>query len=123
MVNKTLSADILQQALPEIVAKGLSDAPYEAVGLLLPDGGVWHLANESPNTGQYMVTGAQLEIVVNQITRETPSFSFWDFIVWHTHPSGFIGPSQGDLKARRQGPLTHLAHLVIALPEGEAVYY
>lgn len=42
-----------------------------------------------------------------------------DVIVWHTHPSGFVGPSRGDMQNRVEG----LKYLVVSLPDGEAVYF
>jgi proteasome lid subunit RPN8/RPN11 len=40
-------------------------------------------------------------------------------LVWHTHPGGHVGPSQGDMRARIAG----LRYLVVSLPRGEATLF
>jgi proteasome lid subunit RPN8/RPN11 len=41
------------------------------------------------------------------------------FIVWHTHPSGNIGPSKGDMDSKIQG----FQYLVVTMPSGEATLF
>lgn len=40
-------------------------------------------------------------------------------VVWHTHPSGHVGPSAGDLRHKEPD----LEYLVVALPNGEATRF
>lgn len=124
MVNKTLSTDLLTEALSGIIEAGVESLPYEAVGLLCPDGTVIYLTNELDETGGYYVSGSQLEAAFCQPDGVFDlGFDLSEIIIWHTHPSGFVGPSKGDLKSRRQPILEDIAHLVIALPKGETAYY
>ena len=124
-MNKTLSADILAEAVPRMVEAGMEALPYEACGLLMTDGQICFLTNEAESEGQYMVSGAQLEKAISALFGvESPDIDLLeDLVIWHTHPSGFVGPSKGDLESRRQPILNDLAHLVVALPNGETVYY
>ena len=53
-----------------------------------------------------------------------------DFVVWHTHPNGFVGPSKRDLNAKRKLYPTageeggsRIRFLVISLPWGEASFF
>jgi proteasome lid subunit RPN8/RPN11 len=39
--------------------------------------------------------------------------------VWHTHPSGLVGPSREDLRTKIDG----LNYLVVTIPTGEAVVF
>jgi proteasome lid subunit RPN8/RPN11 len=41
------------------------------------------------------------------------------FIVWHTHPSGNIGPSKGDMDTKIEG----FQYLVVTMPSGEATLF
>lgn len=42
-----------------------------------------------------------------------------DVWLWHTHPSGNVGPSAEDLRHRVEG----VSYLVVALPSGLAMRY
>lgn len=123
MVNKTLSADILEEALPLILEYGAECHPYEAVGLLAPDGQLVFLTNESEAMSAYTVSGAQMSKAMEAIFEQGVDYLISDLIIWHTHPSGFVGPSRGDIRSRRQPVIEKFAHLVIALPNGETCYY
>lgn len=125
MVNKVLSADILAEALSEIVRAGMEAFPREACGLLTPDGQICFLTNEAEGESSYLVSGPQLEVAIQALFEiEDPGIELLeDLVIWHTHPSGFVGPSKGDLESRRQPILNEIAHLVVALPNGETAYY
>lgn len=40
-------------------------------------------------------------------------------IIWHTHPGGTVGPSEGDLTEVIDG----VSYLVVTIPSGEASWY
>lgn len=113
--------EILQtDALREIYSLGILRQPAEACGLLIdrayikPDGRHSHVL-ELPNrtletTGQYVIEPTDISYVLqdHQDVEEVA--------VWHTHPSGFIGPSAGDLACR---PHPNVKMFVVALtPDG-----
>ena len=115
---------VLALSLPDIVAAGNEAHPREACGLLLPDGTVFYLTNESPNPQEYLVSGEQFsEAIYGEDGVESHGYTFEQVVVWHTHPSGHVGPSRADLQARRHPMLAPISHMVVALPEGETTYY
>lgn len=124
MVTKTLSVDLLNEAVPEMVRAGLEALPNEACGLITLEGRLAFLTNEAEGTGSYQISGLQLEFALGELFERDPDISLLDeIVIWHTHPSGFVGPSKGDLESRRQPILIDIAHLVVALPDGETAYY
>lgn len=91
----------LDEALAEIYQLGLLRAPAEACGLLLDmpwlrsDGRLSYVI-ELPNrtlatSGQYLMEPKDMAFALEGYN------DVEDVAVWHTHPSGFIGPSEGDL--------------------------
>lgn len=105
----------LDLALPEIEALGNYRRPLEACGLLLDtpwrdDKGklsyIKELPNRSLTPGEYRIDPADIELVMDGLD------DVEDVAVWHTHPSGFIGPSKGDL-VHRMDPCIYM--LVVAL--------
>src|SRR4051812_48232420 len=108
----------LEVALTEIEKLGRLRAPNEACGLLLdmpwqkPDGSVSFI-KELPNRsmdgeGTYRVDAGDIRMVLDGLEEVE------DVAVWHTHPSGFVGPSQGDMRNR---PDPNIFMVVIALTE------
>jgi proteasome lid subunit RPN8/RPN11 len=111
---------ILEKSLPEIYRLGLTRYPAEACGLLvdvprrLHTGDLTHVI-ELPNrslaaNGQYVVLPGDIELALRDYDE------IEEAAIWHTHPSGYIGPSEGD-KAHRPTADVHM--VVVALtPEG-----
>lgn len=108
---------ILEQALPEIERIGKSRLPNEACGLLLDM--PWHnargqvsyvkeLPNRSLTADRYQVNADDIRYVLEGLEEVE------DVAVWHTHPSGFLGPSEGDLEHR---PDPNIWMLVVALTD------
>lgn len=81
-------------------------APQEAVGLILEDRKVVELINHSS------APEAHFEIhradVIAALAEET---QLENVILWHSHPSGGVGPSRIDLQQRTAFP----SHLVLTL--------
>lgn len=70
---------------------------------------VKELPNRSTDgAGTYRVDAGDIRIVLEGLEEVE------DVAVWHTHPSGFIGPSQGDMRNR---PDSGIYMVVIALTE------
>lgn len=112
----------LDVVVPKIVEVGLLRAPNEACGLIIPnldqpiDFWVHELTNRSPDpTNSFVFDTAATKSLLSDP-------SVWeDVLIWHTHPSGGVGPSKGDLDNRH--PQLHGRYLVVSLPRGEAVLF
>lgn len=107
----------LEAALPEIEKLGKLRAPAEACGILLDlpwkksDGSVSfvkELPNRAMSNGTYQVEPADIRLVLEGLEEVE------DVAVWHTHPSGLIGPSKLDMVNR---PDPNIYMLVVALTE------
>jgi len=111
------SIDII---VPKIIELGMAKLPYEACGVVIPDldeppdRWVRELCNRSKDPLNSYVIDPQTvaDILVNPEVWE-------DVLIWHTHPSGHVGPSRDDMKQRDP----RLKYLVVALPRGEAVKF
>lgn len=112
----------LGHALPEIEKLGKLRAPREACGLLLDipvsraDGSISYV-KELPNRsldaeGTYRIEASDIRLCLENLEEVE------DVAVWHTHPSGFIGPSKGDLDNR---PEPNIYMVVIALTDNGPV--
>lgn len=113
---------ILADAIDQIVEVGVEASPLEACGLICPDGTVFFLTNECDDESSYRISGAQLEAAFLQPDGVCSlGYGVEDVVLWHTHPSGYVGPSEADIESRRQLP--EMMHMVVALPDGGAVYY
>jgi proteasome lid subunit RPN8/RPN11 len=109
----------LDVIIPQIMAIGMQEAPNEACGIIVPELGLpadlWvkQMKNQHPSpTNSYAIDPETIATIAR-------SSAWEDVIVWHTHPGGSVGPSRGDLQARRPG----LRYLVVTLPGGEKVMY
>lgn len=108
----------LELALAEIEKIGKLRAPVEACGVLLdmawrkPDGSpswVKELPNRSTEgSGTYRIDPADIRMVLDGLEEVE------DVAIWHTHPSGLIGPSRFDMKNR---PDPNIYMVVISLTE------
>lgn len=102
---------VLRKELLEIVTDRL---PNEAAGLILPSGKVIELTNhaEEPHHAFMMekrdIVNALAGIEEGDLDRVT---------VWHSHPSGGVGPSRIDLQQKTR--FTY--HLVVALVNDDLV--
>jgi proteasome lid subunit RPN8/RPN11 len=107
----------LTSALPEIEKLGRLREPNEACGILLDipwrksDGTmsfIKELPNRSMQAGKYKINPVDLRLVLEGLE------DVEDVAIWHTHPSGFLGPSEGDLLYR---PDPQIWMVVVALTE------
>lgn len=108
----------LELALTEIEKLGRLRAPVEACGLLLDiprkkaDGSVSAIV-ELPNRsmdgeGSYRVEPDDIRLALDGLEEVE------DVAIWHTHPSGYIGPSRGDMRHR---PDSSIYMVVVALTD------
>lgn len=106
---------VSKRAIQEIARYGTIRKPNEACGLLLR-GRVVELRNASEldKTWNYSLGGGQA--IVQQLRAleiDLTELIAGEYLIWHTHPSGLIGPSAGDMETRIDG----LEYLVVALTE------
>lgn len=112
------------ERLDQIIALGRQNLPNEICGILVntPQGQILRqLTNqaEDPTTGYYLDNQELVQELTGIVHAQEITLEKNDVVVWHTHPSGFIGPSDRDLSTRNLG----LTYLVVALPNGEATFF
>ena len=113
------------EVLDQILQAGQERAPDEACGIITPDLRVVTLPNVTPNgsTSSYAVANDDLiEAIDDYVERsgvQPQSLTRAHFIIWHTHPSGQVGPSHGDMTNREPG----FTYCVVALPKGPATIF
>lgn len=91
-------------------------APREAVGLLVGDPltKVIELPNRSLSpSDSFMVTGGDIKIALENGGFDIHSLDWSIVTLWHTHPSGGVGPSRVDLRNK----LPELNHLVVSITD------
>jgi proteasome lid subunit RPN8/RPN11 len=105
--------------LAEVVRIGRNRAPNEACGILLPPPGdtyrfrshhrqVIELPNRSLSPrDSYEILGTDIvQELIEWLENVEPS-DHDNMVIWHTHPSGSVGPSRGDLD-HKIGDFTYL---------------
>ena len=92
--------------------------PIEAVGLILPDDTVVELANRSDHPrDSFKLFGEDIIFVLQEYKFALTQETIEQTTLWHSHPSGGMGPSTTDLKQKAPG----LSHLVLTLSGDEVV--
>jgi len=113
---------------PEVVAQiltiGADRLPLEACGVIPPDQQVVETPNSHPTpTKAYAIDvedlGNAILAYVGRSGVHPHDLSREHFIVWHTHPLGSVGPSQGDLDTRVEG----FRYVVVSMPQGPATKF
>lgn len=102
---------------------GLDRAPNEACGILLPPPGdiykfrghsrrVIELPNRSHNPrDSYEIWGSDIVQELIEWLEAVDDVAKNAMAIWHTHPSGNVGPSRGDLDYK----LGDLSYLVVSI--------
>lgn len=96
---------------------GQETAPKEACGFLVDrEAGQWSIL-ELENISDEPTSSYEVEQGdPGELSRDT---FFNHTYVWHTHPSGMVGPSKGDLDNMAQ----QVKYLVMTIPTREVVKY
>jgi proteasome lid subunit RPN8/RPN11 len=116
---------LTKQILDAIGRIGRDRLPNEACGLILPPPGdasrapgmhrqVIELPNRSSSPrDSYEIGMHDIEVALEKWGEQegVTSDDIAQMVVWHTHPSGHIGPSRGDMRAKA----SDLAYLVVTL--------
>lgn len=106
--------------MQEIRELGERRRPVEACGLLLDvpwrksDGKLSYikeLPNRSLEPSSYRIDMGDIRVALEGLEEVE------DVAIWHTHPSGFVGPSRGDMVNRPEGPYM----VVVTLTDGDPV--
>lgn len=119
---------VAREDIAEIVRLGTLRSPREACGLLLTRHDAGPRIVEVPNrasdpTHDVIMDGPDLQMALAELIGGHPYEGNLqaDLVLWHTHPSGNVGPSRTDMKMKRQ--LGDIRCLVVSLPGGEAAQF
>jgi len=102
----------------DIYSIGLMRYPIEACGMLLPEPLNGSQVIELPNRsldGQsaYVIWPDDVEVALGEWAHSVDRIARESVSVWHTHPSGLIGPSRLDMRRRIKG----VSYLVVAMQQ------
>lgn len=100
--------------ISEIRQRGIEGAPHECCGLLIIREDGFEL-RQAENTAEDPCRSYQFQTMSLAYDLD-PSDRI---IVWHTHPRGTRGPSEGDLEVKVEG----LNYLVVSIPDGHPEYF
>lgn len=114
----------MEKGLEQIYQWAMPEAPLEACGLLIdrrPEdkpGLLWDIfwltnCSDDPRMS-YKVAAEDIGELV-----AVPEAFYERCIVWHTHPSGIVGPSRGDSDSL----VEQVKYLVMTIPTKEVVRY
>jgi proteasome lid subunit RPN8/RPN11 len=110
-----MSLQVLTTTLVDILGKAArTAAPREAVGLLVGDIAprLIGLPNRSlsPTTG-FIISGGDIKLALENARIDIRTLDWSTVTLWHSHPSGGVGPSRIDM----QNKLPDINHLVVTL--------
>lgn len=120
---------VTESDVATIVAIGLERAPFEACGVLVTSHTLAERVREvpnhstEPNDSCVMRNDDILDAVLGLVgdPLEYSGDLSRELVVWHTHPSGKVGPGKTDMEFRRR--LGDTRCLVVTVPTGEAVQF
>lgn len=104
--------DLSEAMQREMVRIANNAAPHEAVGLILNGTQIVQMFNHSTSPHNSFLVKKE------QILERVKNSSLQDAVLWHSHPSGGVGPSRVDMQQRTK--LLH--HLVVSLTENGPVF-
>lgn len=109
-----------QEMVYAIEAIGWERWPNEACGILIPtpikSKSVYELPNRSKTPADaFELWGTDIMLQLETFTDDnTPDWDVSDLTIWHTHPSGGVGPSPADMTTKPEV----FTHLVVTLMKG-----
>lgn len=115
---------VLEKTTIEQMAEiGRLRLPNEACGVLIPPPGwkgqqVFELPNRSKTPADsFVMSSDDIVMTLEEWAAEYSDPSVWsDITIWHTHPSGAVGPSKADMENK----IEQCGNLVLSLPaEGD----
>lgn len=103
--------NLVDGVIDRIVDIGKQRVPNEACGVILSDGRVVELPNVSHlPEDSYTMRSEDMEAVLIEKANPLEHVVHEDFVVWHTHPRGQVGPSPADMHTR----VPHIQYLVVS---------
>jgi len=111
--------EVTEELVAEVVRIGELRLPIEACGVILPFKFRGRQVIELPNRSKTPETAfefraSDLSISLEKWVDTYPSYASLEKItIWHTHPSGHVGPGQFDLEHR----VTGCGNLVVSMGE------
>lgn len=103
--------DLTESMVAKIEAIGLRRAPAEAVGIILGST-IIELPNRSTQqNNSFSIKPTDIVIALESEGITDVDFENAGLVLWHSHPSGGVGPSRTDM----QNKVPHFHHLVVAL--------
>jgi proteasome lid subunit RPN8/RPN11 len=97
---------IEQWMVDEIVNIGKMREPIEACGIILPvphrGKSIYEMPNRSMTPDRsFLIQSNDILTTLEGWVAAHPSHAAWNkIVIWHTHPSGHVGPSELDLQFR-----------------------
>lgn len=115
----SMSVLLADDLLSDIVRLGEAALPYEACGVIC-QGVVISVPNRAPDpTRSYLIQANEITEAVTAACGPLTHDMVDDLIIWHTHPSGLVGPSREDMTHR----LENYRYLVVAMPSGIPTWF
>lgn len=103
--------DLTEQMVAKIETIALRRAPAEAVGLIFGSR-IIELPNRSTQqNNSFTIKPTDIVLALESEGVTDIDFENADLVLWHSHPSGGVGPSRIDM----QNKVPHFHHLVVAL--------
>ena len=99
----------------QMLMLGMAHRPNEVCGIYTRSH-LYTLANISPTPEVAYQIDAE-EVV--QLLKRLQIADTDEFAIWHTHPSGLVGPSSGDMPTKVPG----WNYYVVAIPSGEGTIF
>ena len=120
------TANLPSRVLGDIARHIVDELPKEAVGLVWEAPGNLAVATSLTNTSDtpessYAVSVAEIITEFEQASGRDIVEALHDgyrLTLWHSHPSGLVGPSRGDVREKVSEGLTYM---VIAVGEDESL--
>lgn len=93
--------------LDQIADIGKERHPVEACGILLPTPfrgrKIWEMPNRSFEPNTFELRGEDVSMTLVDWFNTNDRALWHQVVVWHTHPSGTVGPSRQDMASRVDG--------------------
>lgn len=109
-MNPVLLTQVTTEALHNLI---LRRAPVEAVGLLIDDE-ILELPNRADNgTSNFSFVPEDIAIAIENARIDIELIHWEDVILWHSHPSGGVGPSRTDMRHK----VPRVQHMVLTITD------
>lgn len=113
-----MPVDLSPAIMGEIIRIGNLRLPNEACGVIIPTPFKGQQVFEMPNRSKlpaesFVMHSEDITLTIMDWAADNPDAVWEKMVIWHTHPSGGVGPSKNDLDNR----IEHCGNLVVSLGE------